>query len=95
MKVLCYLAPLMLLLGACAPKATLVEEADMPQQPTAAKPAEDASDEELPTFGHNDGLLDPQGLANMPTDRDMRSTIRETNTTVIANPPEGDKPTSE
>ncbi|MEM1084409.1 MAG: hypothetical protein AAGI48_09810 [Verrucomicrobiota bacterium] len=97
MKHLRRLAPLVLILcGACAPKAILVEEADMPAEPAESKPVvAQTDDSELPTFGHNDGLLDPKGLATMPTEKDMRPTIAEQSTTVIANPPEGDQPTSE
>lgn len=92
-----HLVPLMLTLGACAPKAVLVEEGDKPAAPTtAAEPAEDPADGgELPPFGYDDGLLDPKNLANMPSEKDMRSANRESNSTIIVNPPEGDEPTSE
>ena len=97
MKPFLQLVPLILILGSCAPKAVLVEEAEKPAGPaTAAKPDEDKADDgELPAFGHDDGLLDPRGLANMPTEQDMRSTTRETNSAIIVNPPEDETASGE
>ena len=100
MKSALFLAPALLLLGACAPKAILVEEADQPSAPAVAEKQEESTPpaDELPNFRPNDGLLDPSGLTAMPTERDMKPTVgpvENGSSTVIANPPDKAKPTSE
>lgn len=100
MKLAPLLATTLLICGSCAPKAILVEEADQPSAPASAneKPEELPIPEDLPNFRPNDGLLDPSGLATMPTERDMESTVGPVagnQSPVIANPPSEEKPTSE
>lgn len=81
------LLPLLLILGACAPKAIVVEEPAAPiRKETAPEPAPEMAD--LP--GHDDGLLAPSGLLGMPSDDDMKATADPADkpgTTVIATPP--------
>jgi hypothetical protein len=100
MKLAPFFATTLLICSSCAPKATLVEEADQPTKPTTAseKPKELPVSDELPNIRPNDGLLDPPGLATMPGERDMKPTVGPVNpgqSTVIANPPDQEKPTSE
>jgi hypothetical protein len=100
MKLAPLLATTLLICSSCAPKATLAEEADQPTGPTVAqnKPKELPDSGELPNFKPNDGLLDPSGLATMPTERDMNPTVGPIDpgqSTVIANPPDQEKSTSE
>ncbi|MGB6221326.1 hypothetical protein [Haloferula sp.] len=99
MKFLALPATAIVLLGSCAPKAVMVEEVEQPTAPAVAeKPEEEPSLDGLPNFKPNDGLLDPSGLSAMPTDRDMKPTVGPldgSQSTVIANPPEAEKATSE
>jgi hypothetical protein len=100
MKLAPVFAITLLIFSSCAPKALVIDEADQPAAPVVAKekPPEIPVSEELPSFRPNDGLLDPSGLATMPTERDMKPTVGPIDpgqSTVIANPPEKEKATSE
>jgi hypothetical protein len=100
MKFAPFLATALLILGSCAPKATMVEESDKPTAPAVAEKKQEEApiNEALPNFRPNDGLLDPSGLASMPTEKDMRPTVGPLDSgqsTVIATPPEKKETTSE
>lgn len=99
MKSVLTLASLLLVFSSCAPKASLVDEANQPAQPTVAKKQDKSPEtDELPNFKPNDGLLDPSGISSMPTANDMRPTVDQldgSRATVIANPPDDEPATSE
>lgn len=100
MKALPFLVPVLLAAASCAPKAVMVEEEVAPAPPVAAQEKKEAPPEpsELPDFAPSDGLLDPAGLTSMPSERDMQATVDPpdaSRSTVIANPPDKAKPTSE
>ena len=80
-----------ILLAACAPKAIPVDEADIPKETPEEKPAPQVADQDLPPLPHNDGLLDPRSLTQMPTQADMKSPAGDEASAVIANPPTSDE----
>lgn len=85
----------LILLGACAPKATIVEEAETPAPPVETAPAQ-AAEAPPPEPREDIGLLEPAGLLALPDERDMEATTEEDpGTPVIASPPTGLDATSE
>ena len=88
MKLVFLISPILLIFASCAPKATIVEEAPTPK-PKEEK-ATETTDLKLPPKD-NLGLLDPPRLTTMPTQKDMKPTIKANNegsSTVIATPGE-------
>ena len=89
-----------LVFSSCAPMAILIAENDQSSKPksTEKQPTGSPVADDLPDFKPNDGLLDPSRLSAMPSDRDMKPTVDPADgnkSTIIANPPGAEKPTSE
>ncbi|MCU0796848.1 MAG: hypothetical protein MUF31_13045 [Akkermansiaceae bacterium] len=92
MKPIAFLLPLALV--ACAPKATLVEEAPAPTTASTTPAEKKEEAETLPEVaaGDNLGLLDPKDIGKLPSSQDMRPTVDTASTKPVMVTPPSDKP---